>query len=344
MELINATRMTVGYNVGLEPSGRELLVVVVKGSFVLPRPGEPVRLHDAQAPLVTADSFTGEPGMSAPRHEVDFAPRKRACDVLLAGSAHALEGREATRLRASLCVGAMRKEFDVVGDRVWQAGLVGVDISQPLPFARMPISYDRAFGGAVRPDEAGGERAVYAPNPVGRGWHGHSKAALIDGKPLPNTEVVGQVVQTPDGHYRPMALGPLGRGWEQRARYAGSYEPPWRDEVFPFLPADFDERYYQAAPEDQQIDCPQGPLAVALDGFTPDGTRSFVLPYFEAPVTVFPRHGGREAHVGVLDTLCFEPDEERFTMTWRVTRPLKKSIFEVAQVRVGLAGHAPGNA
>ncbi len=26
------------------------------------------------------------------------------------------------------------------------------------------------------------------------------------------------------------------------------------DEVLPFLPADFDERYFQAAPEDQQLD------------------------------------------------------------------------------------------
>lgn len=29
MELVNATRMTAGYTMGLEPSGRELLVVVI---------------------------------------------------------------------------------------------------------------------------------------------------------------------------------------------------------------------------------------------------------------------------------------------------------------------------
>ena len=46
MELINATRMVAGYNMGLEPSGRELLVVVIKGTFVLPearRAGAPGR-------------------------------------------------------------------------------------------------------------------------------------------------------------------------------------------------------------------------------------------------------------------------------------------------------------
>ena len=55
----------------------------------------------------------------------------------------------------------------------------------------------------------------------------------------------------PWGAYRPMALGPVGRGWRPRLSYAGTYDQHWIDEVFPFLPADFDDRYYQAAPEDQ---------------------------------------------------------------------------------------------
>ena len=59
---------------------------------------------------------------------------------------------------------------------------------------------------------------------------------------------------------------------------------------------------------------------------------------FEAPVHVFTKRGEREFHIGTLDTIVFEPDHERVTMTWRVTRPLKKSIFEVAQVRVGIQG------
>ena len=46
-----------------------------------------------------ADTFTGEPGFSAPVYEVDFAPRKPRCDVLLVGSAYAPEGRPATRVR-----------------------------------------------------------------------------------------------------------------------------------------------------------------------------------------------------------------------------------------------------
>ena len=335
MELINATRMTAGYNMGLEPSGRELLVVVIKGTFVLPKPGEQVCLHDEQLPLIMADTFTGVPGFSAPVYEIDFAPRKHACDVLLVGHVRAPEGRQVTRLRAGLRVGSMEKTFDVVGDRVWQAGLTGISASAPQPFTDMPISYDRAFGGADRNSEDEREHDAYLPNPVGRGWYKHLKNAWVDGKPLPNTEEVGKSVGFPSDKYRPVALGPLGRGWPQRARYAGTYDQQWLDDVFPFLPKDFDERYYQAAPEDQQVSMPKGPMEVVLSGFTADGVRQFVLPHFEAPVHVFPKRGEREDLLARLDTIAFEPDEGRFTMSWRVARSLRHSIHELREVVIG---------
>jgi hypothetical protein len=75
-----------------------------------------------------------------------------------------------------------------------------------------------------------------------------------------------------------------------------------------------------------------------LSNLTPDGLRHFVLPHFEAPVWLFPKHGGREELKAVLDTIVLEPDQDRLTMSWRVTRPLKRSIFEVAQVLVGRKG------
>jgi hypothetical protein len=338
MELINATRMVAGYNMGLEPSGRELLVVVIKGSFVLPRPGEAVRLADEQLPLIMADTFTGEPGFSAPLQEIDFAPRKPACDVLLTGSAYAPAGQAVTRMRVRLQVGTLLKEAEVVGPRVWKAGLGRVAASAPEHFTSLPLSYDLAFGGADRhsPDES--EHDAYLPNPVGRGWHRHLKAEWVNGSPLPSLELPGQPVTDPAGRYTPVSFGPLARGWPARARFAGTYDQAWLDDDFPFLPKDFDERYYQAAPEDQQLPLPKGPLEVVLSGFTPDGERRFTLPYFEAPVHIFPKRGGREDLMASLDTIVFEPDAQRFTMSWRVARPLKKNMHEIAQVLVGKKG------
>ena len=338
MEFINATRMTAGYNLGLEASGRELLVVVIKGTFVLPKAGEQMRLHEEQLPLIMADTFTAEPGFSSPVYEVDFAPRKSMCDVLLVGKARAPGGRPVTRLRAGLRVGSMEKRFDVVGNRFWNAGLATITTSKPQPFTEMPVSYDTAFGGADSYSDDEKDHDAYLPNPVGRGWHKHLKNAWVDGMPLPNTEELGKSVSFPNNRYKPMALGPLGRGWPERARYAGTYDQKWLDDVFPFLPKDFDERYYQAAPVDQQLPIAKGPTEVALRGFTLDGERRFMLPHVDAPVHVFPKRGAREDLLTTMDTIVFEPDLERFTVSWRVARPLKKGLHEIAQVVVGMKG------
>jgi hypothetical protein len=344
MNLINATRMVAGYNVGLEPSGRELLVVVVKGTFRIPGADEPAghfALHDAQVPLVMADAFTGEPGLSAPQYEVDFAPRKQRCDILLVGSAYAPAGRPTTRVEAGLRVGNWSKRLAVVGPRQWACGIAGASASAPGVFLKQPISYDVAFGGTDLLHEDPSEHAAFMANPVGRGFHKHIKVEWVEGKPLPSTEEVDNSVREPGGNYRPMAFGPVGRGWQPRSGFAGTYDDEWLEKHFPFLPPDFDEQYYQAAPADQQVPLDHfrnGAVEVVLGNLTPEGMTRFTIPNLNARVSVLPKRGEREYHNGVLDTVVIEPDLQRFTLTWRVTRPLRKSIFEVQQVQVGIRG------
>lgn len=339
MELINSTRMVAGYTMGMESSGRELLVVVVKGTFRIPaQSGEQLRLHEEQVPLVMGDVFYGEPGLSAPMYEVDFAPRKHRCDILLNGSAYAPGGRPTTRTTVGMRVGQWSKHFDVVGDRVWEAGLSGIGATPPAAFVQMPITYDRAFGGTDNYSQDPADHVAFMPNPSGRGFHRHLKNEWIDGKPLPNTEESDNPVRWVNGSYRPMAFGPIGRHWEPRYRYAGTYDQNWLDNEFPFLPADFDEQYYQSAPLDQQIALPLGEQLVTLVNLTPDGRRDFVLPHFAAPLYVFPKRGGREDLTAHADTIVIEPDLERVTVTWRMARPLRKGMFEVAQVVVGQPG------
>jgi hypothetical protein len=135
-----------------------------------------------------------------------------------------------------------------------------------------------------------------------------------------------------------MALGPLGRNWEPRLQLAGTYDDAWLKDHFPFLPPDFDDRYYQAAPLDQQIPHPQGGEEIVLANLTPEGRVAFALPVFDAPVHVFPKKGEREDSRLALDTIVLEPDRGRFTLTWRTTRVLRQNIFELAQILVGRKG------
>jgi hypothetical protein len=338
MELINSTRMTTGYTMGLEPSGRELLVVVVKGTFRIPtEQGARLALGEEQVPPVMSDVFFGEPGLSAPKYEIDFAPRKQRCDVLLNGYAYAPDGRPADRVPVGLRIGGWSKSFAVVGARMWYMS-AGPRATAPAPFTRTVISYDHAFGGTDYRHEDPAQHAAYMPNPSGRGFHRHLVHRWLEGSLLPNTEELGVEVQRPDGRYRPMSFGALGRHWEPRYRYAGTYDQDWLDNVFPFLPPDFDEQYYQAAPLDQQLPLPSGEQLVALRNLTPEGRRDFVLPHFEAPIHVFPRKGEREDLKAPLDTILIEPDLERVTLTWRCARPLRRSLHEIAQVLVGRKG------
>jgi hypothetical protein len=335
MELLNATKMQAGYTQGLRPDGRELLVVVVKGTFTLPRIGEAPTLADEQLPLIESDAFTGEPGQSAPRYESDYAPFKPRCDVILNGSAYAPQGKPASKVPVGLKVGRVAKVFNVLGDRTWEAGLGGIGPGVAVPFTRKAITYDVAFGGVDRFSEDPAKHDAFLPNPCGRGFRKGLTTGPIDGTPMPNTEERDDPVKSPLGRYRPMSFGPVGRSWEPRCKLAGTYDEPWLENVFPFLPADFDDRYYQCAPDDQQTEPLVGGETVTLVNLTPDGRRTFELPRLGVPVHFFLANGVRKDVNATADTLYLEPDENRFAVVWRAHLPLMRNLFEVEQVLTG---------
>jgi hypothetical protein len=338
MDLLNATKMQAGYTMGMQPDGREFLVVAVKGTFTLPKNGEEAQLSDEQVPLVEADVSTGEPGFSATLYESDYALRKSRCDVLLNGSAYAPKGKPATKVPVSLKVGSLSKTFYVVGDRFWKKGFFSIRASWPRPFTVMLISYDKAFGGSDNTHKKPANHKAHMLNPIGVGFHSNLKKEFIQGKHLPNTEVPKRPVKNPTGKYRPVAFGVIGRGWEPRYKLAGTYDQNWVDNVFPFLPSDFKDAYYQAAPLDQQVDYLRGGEEVVLQNLTPDGFTRFQIPQVQVPVAFFLKKGETQKTNAVADTLVLEPNEGRFTITWRVSIPLKKNMFEVVQV---LAGKMP---
>lgn len=336
MELLNATGMVAAYTQGLAPDGRESLVVIIKGTFTLPHDGSDARLAELQIPLVMADEFDGEPGLSAPLREMDFAPEKPACDVLVVGSAYAPAGRPVTELTVGIRIGRVSKAFNVTGPRVWQPGVIGVSAGDPQHFVRQPLSYAAAFGGTHPSPSDPEQQQCYARNPAGCGWFARSaSSADILGTVMPATEELANPIQSPHGDYVPMALGPLGRNWLQRYPYAGTYDEAWLENGFPFLPADFDPRYFQAAPLDQQTDYLRGGEDVLLLGLTPQERAGFKIPTINMPVTFFLKKGGHQTVQAVIDTLVIDTDQQTVQISWRVNRPLKKNMFEISQVLVG---------
>ncbi len=337
MELINATKMQAAYTLGMEPSGRESVVVAIKGTFKIPQNGSEPQLVEEQVPLVMADEFTGEPGFSATLYESDFAPVKPRCDVLLNGSAYAPGGgRPATLVRVTLRLATVNKSFDVVGDRrLGKSFFFFVRPVKPESFTTKPITYDRAYGGVDTSKKKPDKKKTYLKNPVGVGYYPLTKRGELEGTPLANTQEPGRPAKSRRGRYRPMAYGPIGRNFASRAPLAGTYDKQWLDDVFPFLPADFDTRYYQAAPPDQQIDYPMGGEEVELINLTPEGRARFRLPRMEVPVEFTNASYERTTVEAVLDTIFIEPDQERFLLVWRASITLKKNIFEIPHAVVG---------
>lgn len=100
-------------------------------------------------------------------------------DLLLSGYAYPSEpGGAAGYVRFR--VGGWSKDALVFGDRAWTRGVTGLRPGAPEPFEKIPLIYERAFGGAdldARPP------LECAENPVGLGLVG-----CRAGAPLPNLE------------------------------------------------------------------------------------------------------------------------------------------------------------
>jgi hypothetical protein len=177
--------------------------------------------------------------------------------------------------------------------------------------------------------------ASYNYNPVGTGWSRTKNQRLVPGLRLPNTQAVGEEVRSPFGDYKPMSFGPMGRGWPGRIEYGGTYDQNWIDNIFPFLPPDFDERYFQMAPPDQQIDHPRGGEDVQLINLTPMGKEVFRLPATALPMTLFKEQD--KVFDGELspDTILFDLENRRFSLVWRLQQRLKRTILDFSECWIG---------
>ncbi|WP_311031915.1 DUF2169 family type VI secretion system accessory protein [Mesorhizobium koreense] len=336
MQILNQTGFVHEFTMGMDKAAHEYLVVVVKGTFDFPdTPGGPVRKSAGQVPLVMADTQTGEPGYSATLWETDFAFRKPRCDVIANGCAYAPGGRPAERVPVGIKVGNWSKRFEVVGNREWRAVGPVFAATAPQPFLKMPISYDNAWGGTDRLNPEDRQPGSYRGNPVGTGWAQTRNQRFIPGLRLPNTQAVGEEIRSPFGDYRPMSCGPMERGWPGRIEYGGTYDQNWIDNVFPFLPEDFDERYFQMAPLDQQIDHPKGGEEVTLINLTPEGRVSFRLPPTALPMTLF--EGREKAYEtnALPDTILLDPEYRRFSLVWRISQRLRRTILDFTECWVG---------
>ena len=319
-------------------NGAEIWLVAVKCTFDILPDGSTQVSHE-QPPVLRVPEYNGEPGTSSLKYEADLVLTKTTTDIIVVGHAYAPNGRPVTELDVGFRVGPVQKVLHISGDRRW--GAFGP--SSPEPFTKMPLVYERAFGG-MDTKSPHPERDWDWRNPAGTGFAIAGDNLL--GQLLPNIEYLNEPVTSWRDRPRPAGFGPIGCHWQPRVGFAGTYGDKWLKERQPLLPEDFDDRFFQCAPADQQAPAfLRGGEPVVLHRLTPTGDLRFVLPkLFPGFETRF-YDGSREIHKSRrLHTVILEPDYPRVSLVWHSALPCHFKVQKLERTVVTLRAEQGGAA
>jgi hypothetical protein len=311
--------------------GTEIVVVVVRGTFAIGRDGK-TTIAEVQTEPTLLPIFRGDPQLSSLEYETDFVPAKPGTDVLLHGHAYAPQGQTRSYVDVSMRVGPIGKSLRVYGDRVLERGS---RVSDPLPFARMPIIYERAYGGMFPDPNSPHGLDGDMRNPVGVGFGGK----LATGSQKPNIEQAAGNSSRPE----PAGFGPIARHWSPRRELAGTYDDHWRQTRMPLPPDDFQDAFYQCAPRDQQ--CPghlEGGEEVELLNLSTAGVMRLSVPRvpLDVSATIGSSVVGARAQ---MHTVILMPDVANVTLVWHCAFACQNQGHKVRRIAVRQKSNVSGS-
>lgn len=333
MELKNATPFAIAHFALFDKDGAENIVVVIKATYEIV--GATPRIAEEQDPVRPADEYVGEPGKSGLIAEAELVPPRPSTGVTLKG--HAIAPAPDTRgMEVSLEVGGLAQRALVFGDRAWTSTLGLHGVSGPLPFERIPLTWENAFGGVDHSASKVKHHEAEEFNPAGKGFLARNSAKKIGGLALPNIEDPARRLRGPKDRPPPIGFLPVAPAWMPRRQYAGTYAEAWQNRRAPLLPDDFDERFHQAAP--QNLTAPgrlEGGTPCRLKGVTPGGESSFALPA-ESPLLKL-RFPGAGIGIGcALDNVHFDTDRMRLNLIWRGIQQVHGRLDALQAIEVRL--------
>jgi hypothetical protein len=326
LQLNNETPFQVSRAILLDPHGSQVWVVIVKATFRLDDAGR-TELDDEQERVAVAPIWAGEPGRSSLLREGEMVFAHPGTDVTINSTARAPGDRPVPELEAGVTVGDLRRALRIFGERRWKAGAFGLRKTAPQPFLTMPITWENAFGGGAGTD-------AYPANPIGRGF-----GEQLDGAPLPSVEDPTDLVDNAHSQPAPAGLGAVPSLWSPRREFAGTFDVVWQTTRAPLWPADFDRRFFCAAPpglwsERHLI----GGEPVTLLHLGPTPLFTFELPRVEVVVHTW-FNGSRLRQRVRLDRVILEPDRSKVVLVWRSildcsteARRVQRSIVSTKEV------------
>jgi uncharacterized protein YjbI with pentapeptide repeats len=271
-----------------------------------------------ERPIVCSGDVPHAEARQGLAYPTDYVPYKPLGEWMAIGTAHNAGWGDRHKFGARVRIGDHAKLVDVVGDRSWQPTLLRWEPGPAAAIAAVPLTYDRAWGGPA-----------HAANPLGRGQAGDA---------MHNLEIPGAWVDSRSSPALPAGFGPLPSTWAQRKQWMGKYNARWIRDHWPWLPPDFDVRFFMAAPEDQWVDGYfRGDEPIVLEQMHPvhavyqsrlPGVRArcFVSQRSGAGAAERPGHWGDELHFREvplhLDTVWIDADQEKLVLAWRGHLPV----------------------
>ncbi|MEZ4299501.1 MAG: DUF2169 domain-containing protein [Polyangiaceae bacterium] len=283
-------------------AGKDVLAVIVKATCDLVPDGRATLREQADPP--SGDVHEGDDPMRTLRTPTDFVAFKPRADVVLTGHAYP-PGGSSPAAQVRFRFGHRKNGFDrriaVFGERRWTKAGVRLAPTAPRPFTKVPLVYERAFGGA------GNER-----NPAGIG-------AGTDA--LPQLEDPAHLVNAPSDTPEPACFAAVPALWPARWSKLGTFNAAWKKSRWPFLPDDADLTFFQSAPAAQQLDHLTGDEPYELIGIHAEhpsvtGKLPGVKPRCFVQKT---QDGGGDFHEVLLrlDTVSIDADTLTAQLVWR---------------------------
>jgi hypothetical protein len=330
-EIDNKTAFALEVLFLVDEEFRPLVVPIIKGTFTIGKRGECTRTEEQIPVNMAGESWGEDAGVSSYKYEPEVAYFKPATDVVLIGHAYAPRAGT-TQMDVGMSIGSLRKGAVVFGDRVWFRAAGTITMSRPVPFEKMPLIYERAFGGWDRthPDPT---RHTFEPrNPVGVGFGG----SLEEGIPVPNLEHPRALVRAFGERPAPTGFGFVSPNWQPRAALAGTYGEEWTKRRAPLLPSDFDRRHFNAGSTGLVAEgYLRGDESATVVGATAEGSLSFALPGLPPPRVRLSLNCGPDLDVQTnLDTVIIEPDLRRVLLLWRAQAVLRTGPHDVKAINV----------
>ena len=153
---------------------------------------------------------------------------------------------------------------------------------------------------------------------------------------LPHLEDPAHLLTRPTDTPPPAGFGFIAPGWEPRRSRAGTYDEAWLGSRAPYLPVDFDPRFFHTAPPD--LVCPahlSGGEPVEVTNASASGLLRFRLPRCEiaASVRIARKVERPRLH---LETVLLEPDDHRLSLLFRGAVGCDKRALRIDRVELAL--------